>query len=234
LSAYRELAGNCLVQPYEHARHRLLCLHVQAGRKASRALELGDMPQEQAAGRQADWRWLSIRGCRPVCRARGADRTSSWTSERGTAAFVAKAASTARQRYWFFEASLPAAISHRRPDAVASSSVAFARLDRSADTSRPSNPAVRAMPENRPRSGATRTPATLLRSRRALRRRWPPCRLRIPSDANRVYGHLFANTDTRAADVMEASFRKGPKHGLRTNLPLDRWQSGGSEFRDIS
>src|SRR5258708_40337274 len=36
---------------------------------------------------------LSIRVCRPVRRAQGADRTSSWTSERGTAAFVAKAAS---------------------------------------------------------------------------------------------------------------------------------------------
>src|SRR5713101_9781669 len=51
---------------HEHARHRLLCLHVQAGRKASRALELGDTPQEQAAGRQADWQRLSIRVCRPV------------------------------------------------------------------------------------------------------------------------------------------------------------------------
>src|SRR5258705_7224362 len=101
-----------LVQTHEHARHRLLCLHVQAGRKASRALELGDMPQEQAAGRQADWRRLSIRGCRPVCRAQGADRTSSWTSERGTAAFVAKAASTAQQRDWLVKPSLPAAISH--------------------------------------------------------------------------------------------------------------------------
>ena len=91
LSAYRELAGNCLVQPHEHGRHRLICLHVQ-GRKASRALELGDTPEEQAAGRQADWQRLSIRVCRPVRRAQGADRTSSWTSERGTAAFVAKAA----------------------------------------------------------------------------------------------------------------------------------------------
>src|SRR5258708_17619475 len=92
LSAYRELAGNCLVEPHEHARHRLLCLHV--GRKASRALELGDTPEEQAAGRQADRQRLSIRVCRPVRRTQGADRTSSWTSERRTAASLAKQPAT--------------------------------------------------------------------------------------------------------------------------------------------
>ena len=81
-----------LVQPHELASYRLLCLHVQTGRKVPRALQLRDTPQEQAAGRQADWRWVSIRGRRPVCRAQGTDRTPSRASERETAAFL-KAAS---------------------------------------------------------------------------------------------------------------------------------------------
>src|SRR5258705_4850792 len=118
-SAYRELAGNCLVQAHEHARHRLLCLHVQ-GRKASRALELGDTPEEQAAGRQADWQRLSIRVCRPVRRAQGADRTSSWTSERGTAAFVARspqlaASSLSQVIARWLNLNLPVAVSSDRP-----------------------------------------------------------------------------------------------------------------------
>ena len=42
-------------------------------------------------------------------------------------------------------------------------------------------------------------------------------------------GHLFANTDARAAEIMEATFAK-VQHGIRTNLLSARWQSGGNEF----
>ena len=43
----------------------------------------------------------------------------------------------------------------------------------------------------------------------------------------RVYGHLFRNTDARAAKIMEARFLQGA-HRLRTNSRYFRWQSGGN------
>jgi hypothetical protein len=46
-----------------------------------------------------------------------------------------------------------------------------------------------------------------------------------PAITLKVYSHMFSNTDSRAADIMEATFAKVGGTEIRTDLLARRWQS---------
>jgi hypothetical protein len=136
---------------------------------------------------------------------------------------------TARQRDRIIEWSLPTAISHRRPVA-ASNPAACAHADQSGDTSQPSKPPDRAMPENRPRCGSTKTLATRPRNWRGPGRRLLPCRAGIlPADCQD--GSRSASpTDPRHAECrfgLRSSRHAGPRNRRASILRGHRDIRGG-------